>query len=72
MCAYLQACLALFLDTFGTADIGKLLQIINKKGGIKRGYSVDCPKLDNFIMKVKRKKPALTPSTNLPMGDLIV
>lgn len=34
-CAYLQACLALFQDTFGRTGIGKLLQIINKKGGLK-------------------------------------
>lgn len=50
MCTYLQACLALFQDTFGTAGIGKVLQTINKKRGNKRGYTVDCPKLDNFIM----------------------
>lgn len=28
MCAYLQAYVALFQDTFGRAGIGKLLQII--------------------------------------------
>lgn len=40
MYAYLQACLALFQNNFGIAGIGKLLQIINLKGRIRRGYTV--------------------------------
>lgn len=38
-------------------ELESYCKLLNKRGGIKRCCAVDCPKLDNFVMQTKRKKP---------------